>query len=163
MQANSVICDTTVWLYLGRIGHLTLLQQLYNHVYVTEAVCLELDTGRLQRADTVDPRPFNWATTVLATQQMLAQLPPSRLGRGELSSIAYALAHQIDIVGLDDRQARALAKSLNLNIRGTIGILIQAKQAGLISAIRPLLHQLRQNGMYIAPSLLQAATASVGE
>ena len=54
-MAEPIICDTSVWLYLGRIDQAELLSKLYNPVYTTKAVCQELDIVRLSRPDTLNP------------------------------------------------------------------------------------------------------------
>jgi len=51
-----IVCDTTVLLYLGRIGQSDLLPTLFSSVYVPEQVLLELDMGRLLHPDTINPR-----------------------------------------------------------------------------------------------------------
>lgn len=162
-MADSIICDTSVWLYLGRIGHIDLLHQLYPAVYTTETVCWELDNGRFSRADTPDARVFPWIRIVQPEPQTLNDLPANRLGPGEQSVLAYAYRHQIQIVGLDDRQARNMAKRLNLSVTGTLGILLRAQQSGLIPAIRPLLLSVRQEGFFVSEALLQFLLQSAGE
>lgn len=47
------------------------------------------------------------------------------------------------IVVLDDALARDMAAALNLHLTGTLGLLVDAKQAGLISKVRPLLDRLQ--------------------
>lgn len=64
MPDRAIVCDTTVLLYLGRIGHLELIPALFAPVHVPEQVVLELDMGRLTRSDTVDPRDVGWASVV---------------------------------------------------------------------------------------------------
>jgi predicted nucleic acid-binding protein len=49
---RTVVCDTTVLLYLGRIDQVELLRALFSTVYIPEQVLTELDVGRLLRQDT---------------------------------------------------------------------------------------------------------------
>ena len=105
MTERAVICDTTILLYLGRTGQTGLLPAQFSPIYVPEAVLLELDMGRVTRRDTIDPRQLAWAHIVHVPQVAIDRLPPNRLVRGERSVLAYAQAHAIDIVGLDDLQA----------------------------------------------------------
>jgi uncharacterized protein len=44
---------------------------------------------------------------------------------------------------------------LGLQTTGSLGVLLLAKQAGLITAVRPLLAQLQAEGFYISQPLLQ--------
>jgi predicted nucleic acid-binding protein len=154
---DPIICDTSVWLYIGRLHQVQLLAHLYQPVYTTDAVCRELDMGRLTRPDTVDPRQYSWVQEVQASSVDIASLPVNRLGPGEQSVLAYAQRHSLPIVGLDDRQARELAHRLGLNVIGTIGLLIRAKRAGLITMVRPMLAQLQAEGFYISEALLNFA------
>ena len=43
MSKRAIVCDTTVLLYLGRIGQIDLLSALFSPVCVPEPVMLELD------------------------------------------------------------------------------------------------------------------------
>jgi hypothetical protein len=79
----SVVCDTSVLLYLGRIDHLFLLPRLFAEIAIPAAVANELDVGRSVRADTVDARQLEWATLVTVTAAHTAALPANRLGAGE--------------------------------------------------------------------------------
>ena len=120
MRKRSVVCDTPVLLYLGRIGHLDLLPALFAPIYIPEQVVLELDMGRLLRRDTVDPRNHAWATLVAVPQASIDDLPPNRLGVGECAVIAHASTDDSIIAGLDDLQARRLAETLGIRVVGTL-------------------------------------------
>ena len=162
-MSSTIICDTTVWLYLGRTQQHSLLSSLYETIFVTEMVCLELDVGRLTRPDTLDPRQLSWVTVVKVESEEIANLPSNELGRGELSVIVSARRHHLSIVGLDDLEARKFAKNLGLKIVGTPGILIQAKKMGFLQAVRPVLEQLKQSVFYISQPLFDHILALVGE
>ena len=162
-MAESIICDTSVWLYLGRVGQIDLLRQLYPTVHTTETVCWELDNGRLSRADTPDPRLFSWIRIVQPEPQELNNLPANRLGPGERSVLAYAHRHQLQAVGLDDRQARNMAQRLGLSVTGTLGVLLRAKEAGLIPTIRPLLRSIQDEGFHVSEELLKFMLQRAGE
>jgi uncharacterized protein len=150
-----IICDTSVWLYLGRLQQHALLPKLYRQVYATETVCWELDNGRLTRPDTLDPRQLTWVHIVEPALEDVATLPANRLGAGERTTLAYARKNNLGIAGLDDRQARELARRLGLQTTGSLGVLLLAKQAGLLTAVRPLLAQLQAEGFYISQPLFQ--------
>ncbi|WP_243714070.1 DUF3368 domain-containing protein [Nostoc sp. 106C] len=64
---------------------------------------------------------------------------------------------------LDDAQARRVAERLGIRRIGTLGILRKAKKAGLIVEIKVYIEQLRINGIYIRPSLIDAILRDVGE
>jgi hypothetical protein len=140
-----------------------LLRVLFEKVYVTEQVALELDAGRLLRSDTINPRLFDWITLISISQEEMDTLPPNRLGICEQSVIAYARIYANCVVGLDDRQARILAEHLGLKVVGVIGILLKAKRAGLLSSVRPFLEAAQAHGFRMAKELYEEAVRLAGE
>jgi len=58
---------------------------------------------------------------------------------------------------------RRYAAQLNISVTGTIGVLIKAKERGLISAIAPLLQELRDKSSWINDSLLVKALRLANE
>jgi predicted nucleic acid-binding protein len=132
-------------------------------VFVPEQVVSELDMGRLIRRDRMDPRDLGWATLVSVAQSTIEQLPPNRLGTGEAAVIAYAQDHNCDVVGLDDFQARMLAAQMGLQAVGTLGILLLAKRASLVPAVRPLMDAVVDQGFRLDKDLYQGVLKLAGE
>lgn len=163
MNKSPLISDTTLLLYLERVGQAQLLPALFETVYVPEQVALELDMGRLMRPDTINPRRLEWAKLKHISQSTIDTLPPNRLGVGERAVIAYARSNPSCTVGLDDRQARLLAEQMCLSVIGTIGVLLKAKRANLISAVRPLLDAVQIEGFYLRSDLYQEALRLASE
>lgn len=64
-----------------------------------------------------------------------------------------ALELKADAVILDDRPARRLALGLGLPVVGTVGILLRAKQTGLIPSVRPLVEKLLDVGFRLSPAI----------
>jgi predicted nucleic acid-binding protein len=149
MPNPRIVSDTSPLLYLGRIGQLELLPQLFSEVYVPEQVALELDAGRLIRGDTPDPRQIPWVKLVSVTADMLTALPANTLGLGERATIAYALARGNFVAALDDRRARLLAQQLKAPVVGVAGILLKAKKAGILPSVKPYLDAAKSQGFYL--------------
>ena len=63
----------------------------------------------------------------------------------------------------DDLAGRRCAEALGLPLRGTVGLVLAAKQSGLIQAARPILEQLRDHGMYLSDAVLNRSLRWVGE
>ena len=64
---------------------------------------------------------------------------------------------------LDDRKAREVAQRLGIPVTGTVGLLVKAKQEGLIDAIRPLLDALDAHQFRIGDALRAEALRLAGE
>jgi len=93
MAKPSLICDTSLLLYLGRVGQAALRPSFFEPLYVPEPVLLELAAGRLLRPDTINPQTLEWVVPVKVSTADLEALPPNRLGLGERSVLAYANIH----------------------------------------------------------------------
>lgn len=52
---------------------------------------------------------------------------------------------------------------VGIPVRGTLGLVLAAKQRGDIPAARPILEKLRQSGMYLSDRVVNEALALVGE
>ena len=81
---------------------------------------------------------------------------------GEAEAIALASERQQRIV-LDDRRARELAHRMGLKVIGTVGILVRAKRAGLLTWINPVLNELIEKGFRLSDDLRREALRLAGE
>ena len=163
MGEESIVCDTSLLLYLGRIKKVTILPALYKEVYVPEKVALELDAGRLLRADTIDPLMLDWVNVVSVSEKEIHTLPPNQLGIGEQSVIAYTKINPEYLAGLDDRLARLFAEQLGIKVVGMIGVLLKAKNKGLLPSLCPLLESVHAHGFRMSKELYQEALSLAGE
>ena len=85
------------------------------------------------------------------------------LGPGESAVLALAHANPSTEAIIDDLAARRCAAALGIPVRGTLSLVLGAKQRGLITAARPVLNRMVQAGMYLSDRLLNEALALVGE
>lgn len=162
-QVDTLVCDTSILLYLGRIQQLYLLPQLYPTILVPRPVVFELDVGRSLQSEIVNPRQLRFATIKTVPQVEIARLPENRLGQGERAVIALARLHTAAVAGLDDRQARLFAISLGLTVKGAVGLIVDAKRAGLVPSAADLLLALRQTGFRLDQQLFTVALELAGE
>jgi hypothetical protein len=124
---------------------LHVLQTLAGHIVVPPAVIDEHAVGRAQGVSLPDPTVLEWVTVrPVASAAVLPLI--ADLGPGETEVLALALESSDAIVLLDDALARQVASTLAIRFRGTLGLLLDAKQAGLISSVAPLLDQLQELG-----------------
>jgi predicted nucleic acid-binding protein len=106
--------------------------------------------------------PSDVSAQALAQATWLATVDPGAIP-SEVAALAYALANPGSGAILDDRAARHAAAMLAILHQGTLALVIQAKLFGLVSAARPILEQLRQDGMYLSDQLMNQALAQIGE
>ncbi len=60
-------------------------------------------------------------------------------------------------------ETESKGKYIGLLVTGTLGVLIKAKQEGHIEALKPILHQMIEHGIYISNSLVELCLKQVGE
>jgi uncharacterized protein len=103
-----------------------------------------------------------WLHEVTPTNATLLARLRSEIDRGEAEAVALA-AERHTLLLVDDRQGRRVARELDIAYTGTVGLLIDAKAAGLIPAVGPLLQDLVSNGVYLGPALIERARRLAGE
>ena len=85
------------------------------------------------------------------------------LGPGETAVLTHAIANPETEVIVDDRTARKCATALAVPKRGTVALILLAKQQALIPLARPVLEELRKHGMFLSDRAMNQALALVGE
>lgn len=156
------VCNTSPLQYLHQVGLLGLLPDLAGTILVPPAVVAELAAGRSLGVDLPDLSALGWVA-VRTPADRSAPPPPPRLGAGEVEVIALALEVVGAVAVLDDRLAREAALGLGLPVTGTLGVLLDAKRAGFLPAVAPVLDRLQAIRFRIAPTTREAVLRLAGE
>lgn len=85
------------------------------------------------------------------------------LDLGESESIVLAIEQQADYLVIDEKLGRIAAKEQGLKIVGILGILIEAKQKGLIISVKEQIEKLQDIGFRLHPTLIAKVLDGVGE
>ena len=70
---------------------------------------------------------------------------------------------QADLLLVDERRARAIAKQLGFPIAGTLGVLLEAKHRGYVPLLRSLLETLQECNIRLSPALIEKILQLAGE
>ncbi len=134
------------------------MEKLYQKVYITDCVFLECTEGEFQdqgienEIKRIREAAFLEICPQVNTEIYLAF--SKLVDEGEASAIALALEIKGGLLLLDDREARELAEIYKLRYVGTIGILLRAREIGLIDEPLPgLLDNLKSTGFYLSSKL----------
>ena len=161
MPIQPVISNNSPLVGLFGINRLSLLRDLYAEVWIPKEVEREfLKKYPIVRREALENAP--WIKTVDLTDPRTAAVHTG-LDDGEAHALALADEHDARLVLLDENKGRRKAKEIGLTVKGTVGILLEAKDKGLIDTIKPLLIQLRDNGMCLSESLINNALQEAGE
>jgi len=156
------VVNASPLIFLSRARLLDLLQILSLEIIVPEIVAAEI-----QIRGEIDPTAQALATTpwllVTQTPAVPAQIQAWGLGPGESPVLAWAHAHAGTEAIIDDLAGRRCAAAFNIPVRGTLGLVLIAKQRGRVPSARRLLEQLRQGGMYLSDHVMNEALGHVGE
>ena len=155
-----VVSNTTPLITLGEIGLLDVLRQLYGTVGIPPIVLAEYQHGRAAHPQRPDLRGVSRMTVQPVPTDPLV---PMSLDAGERDAIALARAQQASRILLDDRAARAVATRLNLTVTGSAGVLLAAKQLGIISLVKPYLDLMVAQGRHIGPIVYEQVVRQAGE
>lgn len=139
MTDSLTICNSGPLIYLAKLNRLDLLADLYGSVIIPRAVHDEVVVLGKQRGH-VDAltiqlflRQQRWPITVVPTETLVAYRPAVTLDPGEIEVLAQARTVEDPLVLLDDNTARKEARRLGLRVRGTLGVLVQARRANLLT------------------------------
>jgi predicted nucleic acid-binding protein len=160
--ADKAIINASPLIFLSRSHHLDLLQAFAREIWVPEPVAMEILQRGQQDITARAIEQTEWLIT-----QPVTNIPTSiaewRLGAGESSVLALANEYPSTETIIDDLAGRKCAASLNIPVRGTLGVVLVAKKRGLISKARPVIEDMMSTGLYLSRKVVDKALSRVGE
>ncbi len=155
-----VICNTTPFIALSSVDLIDLLHSVYSSIIVPEAVIAEINYGG--NINVPDLSSFDWIKIVPDItgheEKLLFQLD-----YGERQVVLNALKHNANLVLLDDKVARNIAEYLGHKVKGTLGILVEAKRKNLISSFKDVAFKMQKNGIYFSSRLIKEISSALKE
>lgn len=148
---KAIIADTSCLIIYDKIDQLRVLHELFSDLTVTAEVAFEF--GELP----------NWITIREVTDKGQYLKLAEELGKGEASSIALAMEFEESLLIIDERKGRKKADALGIETIGSLGVLIKAKEKGVIKEVREVLGLIDQTDFRISPSIREAVLRQSGE
>ncbi|HYN78273.1 MAG TPA: DUF3368 domain-containing protein, partial [Lamprocystis sp. (in: g-proteobacteria)] len=136
-------CNTTPLIALSGIGRLDLLPRLFGTIHLTESVVAECAAGGPIAVPNLLALP--WTVIVPADAPTLPGLLLN-LDRGERDTLAMARKLGAERVIIDERIGRDMAELLGLPVVGTLGVLLKARELGLLPSFRAAVTRMQRNG-----------------
>lgn len=159
-----VVSDTTPLIGLASIGRLELLQQLFGEVYIPQAVFDETVTfGRKESRAREEVSNAIWIHVIEAKDRLAINILLDEMDLGEVETIILASELNADWVLMDEKKGRRKLTQLNIPKIGTLGILLKAKQLGLISTLKTEFEDLQKSGFSISPMIVDEVLKMAGE
>jgi len=162
-KSQVVVINTTPIISLvAALGDLSLLNLLYNKVYVSYEVGEEIMAHGSEGFAVRQYQEATWLTK-LTEPVKLSSLLKNVLDIGEASVIQVALDYNVKTVCIDETVGRRFARLSGLALTGSLGILLRAKQEGHNISIKSSIEQMRVNGIWLSESLIAAVLVRAGE
>ncbi|MCM1327430.1 MAG: DUF3368 domain-containing protein [Bacteroidales bacterium] len=155
-----VISDTTPIISLMKAGQLELLHELFGIVYIPKAVYQELTENEifLEEIRIIQECEFLYVDEVDNAKSVVILRNFTGLDAGESEAIILADEKHSDVLLMDEHKGRQVAKKLGITIVGTIGILAQAFDEGLLTKedVEECIGRLKESGIRISEKLYQS-------
>jgi predicted nucleic acid-binding protein len=144
-----IVADASALIALARIGHLGLLRELFGSVAIPIAVEEEI-MRHPRRLEGAGPE---WSVSHTASDQAAVASLRRELDRGEAEALVLAAQLGVPVL-IDEQPGRQAARSRGLAVTGTLGVLLAAKQAGLIERLDVALRKLQAEGFHMSADLM---------
>jgi len=151
-EYNIVITDTSCLILLEKIGGFEILQPLSTTVTTTPEIKEEFGINLP-----------SWIKIATVKDISLVEVLKEIVDPGEASAIALAIETANSLVIVDDLKGRKLAKRMNLNVMGTLGMLLKAKQRGVIPLIKPYIDRIQETDFRISQEIIDYVIEQAGE
>ena len=161
-NSGLVVSDTSPLLNLALIERLGLLRTQFSEVTAPYRVWDELTEGEEGLEALRELREDNFITVVEVERSDLFVEIFHELDRGEAAAISHAVEHDADLVLLDERDGRRVARRHDLEIAGVIGILLRGAKTDEVN-LEHELDSLREAGFWISDDLYARALSEVNE
>ena len=147
-----VITDASCFIILDKIEALHLLPMLFSKVVTTPEIAVEYNK-----------QLPHWVIIESANNLAYKNKLNEVVDAGEASAIALAAEIHCNYLLTDDRAARKLAEQLGIVVKGSIGVLLFAKQKKVITLISPYINLIQKTNFRISQSLIDKLLGEAGE
>jgi len=155
-----VVADTSALVALAACNALSLLDQLFQEVRVPPAVLRECTVPGKPEAERLEAYLKDKVTNVDLGEFIIAV---AGLGQGELEAMALYKRLHANRLLVDDQRARRVASVNGIEVVGSLGILLLAKDSGILQEIRPALATIEAAGVHYSEQLVREALRLAGE
>jgi len=156
-----IVADTSALLALASCDGLLLLDTLFGDVRVPPAVFRECTVADKPEAEGLTEYLRDKVTEVADLSEIVTSA--TGLGQGELEAMVLYKRLRADFLLLDDGRARKIAHLNDVEVIGSLGVLLLAKAENLLPAIKPSVNAIQAAGIYLSGSLVTEALRLAGE
>jgi hypothetical protein len=160
----TIVSNTSPITNLAAIAQLELLQQLYGEITIPQTVYDEMAGIGKTVPGTIEVQTLPWIRKQQIGDFNLWETLQFNLDPGEAAAIVLALELKAELLIMDERPGRTVARQYGLPVIGILGVLVEAKDKGLIQVVKPLIERLIDEiGFRVSRQLYEAVLQRVGE
>lgn len=157
-----IVSDAGPILSFARAGRLEILRQVVGELIIPQAVVEELAVRGRGRPGAEEIKRGTWVKLESVQDRSVVEQFSGKLGLGEREALALAKQTSAALL-VDEREARKEAMRLGIPHFGSLKILKEAKDRGIIPQAKSVLDELIASGTYISDTLYQDFLREVGE
>jgi predicted nucleic acid-binding protein len=153
-----LIADSSALITLSIIKKLEILEKLFGDVFIPQAVFNEITKVNKRESPELKEYCQNRIKTISTNINFNISL-----GIGESEAIILYKEMEANFFLCDDKKAKKFAKSFNINVIGSLGVLLKAKETGYVTKIKPLVEILKQSNIFIDDKIYRLVLAKAKE
>ncbi len=155
-----IFSNTTPFIALSSIGKLELLPKLFGEIHVVTEVIEECAAGGIIPVPNL--RTLPWVVEIHPSQAITISIL-LELDKGEKYTLQMAKERKADRVIIDEKIGRDVAEYLGLEVTGTLGVLLKAKQNGWIESFSESAKAMSEQGIHYNQALIIKLAKTIGE
>ncbi len=153
-----LVADSSALIALSIIDKLEILDTLYGQVIIPKSVYQEITRDNKLESQKLSLYCHNKVVKISTETNFNISL-----GLGESEAIVLYKEKNANYLLCDDKKAKKFAQNFNINVIGSLGVLLKAKEKSLIPKIQPLLTQLKSSKIYIDDNTCKLVLKIAGE
>lgn len=153
-----LIADSSALIALSIVNELEVLEKLFVQIYIPRAVYNEIIKENKKESEKL----FKYCEDKVVDIHSDSNFNIT-LGLGESEAIMLYKEKNADFLLCDDKKARKFAQSFNIQVIGSLGVLLKAKEKKYIEKISPSIELLRSSRIFIDDHTYKIVLEMAGE
>jgi predicted nucleic acid-binding protein len=159
-----IVSNTTPLIAFSSLQKLDLLQQLFGKIYIAQAVYNEATIAKKAKDNLgYEISQADWICPIKIKDTLAVEVLLDELDLGESETIVLAKEINADWVLMDEKKGRRKLTQLGLQKIGTLGLLLKAKEIGLLTEIRPDIEKLNRTGFNLSEKVIFSVLQQANE
>jgi predicted nucleic acid-binding protein len=120
-----VVSNSTPLIALSQVNRLDIIKELFGSIIIPDAVFIEVAADKKGRAGKDEVSIAKWIRTMKVSNPLAADFLSVNLDPGEAEAITLSKEIKANLLLIDDKDGRKAAKSVDIPITGTVGLLLR--------------------------------------